>query len=75
MDVNAQGVVEVWQTFRGNEWDNRGEKIGAGTDINVEVKVVGKKNFFESRGGCKFYHAINQSNCASQGPYTNRELS
>lgn len=67
VDVNAQGVVEVWQTFRGNEWDNRGERVAAGRDVSVDVKVVGKKNFYESRGGCKCYpmhNAIIQGCCA-----------
>ena len=63
--MNTQGVVEVWQTFRGNEWDNKGERIAGGRDVSVEVKVLGKKNFYESRGGCtSCQNAIIQSSCA-----------
>ena len=49
------GTVEVWQTFRGNEWDNKGEKYGAGKDISLEVVLLGKKEFYESRGGCESF--------------------
>ncbi|MCJ1353865.1 MAG: hypothetical protein MMC33_003852 [Icmadophila ericetorum] len=45
------GVVEVWQTFRGNKWENLGEKYAAGKDVTVEAKLLGKKEFYESRGG------------------------
>ena len=57
VDVDRQGVVEVYQTFRGNEWDNKGERLGVGKDVNVNVKVLVEKNFYESRGGCKDFHA------------------
>ena len=53
--MNRQGVVEVYQTFRGNEWDNKGERLGAGVDVNVNVRVLTEKNFYESRGGCEYY--------------------
>ena len=50
VDVVGQ-EVEVWQTWRGNEWDNKGEMVGKGW---AEVKVVGRKEFYEGRAGCKF---------------------
>ena len=47
--------VEIWQTFRGNEWENKGEKVGEGVGTcRVDVKVVGAKGFYEERGGCEF---------------------
>lgn len=50
-----EGRIEVWQTFRGNEWDNKGEKVGEGMgSCGVEVKVVGAKGFYEERGGCAY---------------------
>ena len=55
--MNRQGVVEAYQTFRGNEWDNKGERLGAGVDVNVNVRVLTEKNFYESRGGCE-YHLV-----------------
>lgn len=43
--------VDVWQTFRGNEWDNKGERRGGNA---VEVVPVAKKEFYQDRGGCEF---------------------
>ncbi|MCJ1480333.1 hypothetical protein MMC06_000488 [Schaereria dolodes] len=52
VDVSEQDAVEIWQTFRGNEWDNKGERIGAGSgSANADVRVVGERAFYESRGG------------------------
>lgn len=48
--------VDVWQTFRGNEWNNKGEKLGGGTvemgGVNVNVGVLGERGFYEARQGC-----------------------
>ncbi|KAK8171234.1 hypothetical protein BKA80DRAFT_306014 [Phyllosticta citrichinensis] len=46
-------VVRAWQTFRGNEWDNRGEKRGEGRGgrANLEVRVLGGKEYYIQRGG------------------------
>ena len=54
VDVSAQGKVAVWQTFRGNEWDNKGERVGGGNgeEVTVEVQVLGPKNYYETRSGC-----------------------
>ncbi|KAJ5709617.1 hypothetical protein N7493_009908 [Penicillium malachiteum] len=57
VDVAADGsILGVWETFRGNPWDNRGsEKYVvdvAGkkqSDIVVEAKLVGRRGFFEER--------------------------
>ena len=61
VDVAADGsVLGVWETYRGNPWDNRGaEKYVvdvAGkpqTDVVVEAKLVGRKGFYEQRTVCK----------------------
>jgi hypothetical protein len=52
-------VVGVWETFRGNEWGNRGvEKFrvagdtGSKEDVVVDVKVMGRKGFYEARQTC-----------------------
>ena len=61
VDVAADGsVLGVWETFRGNPWDNRGsekyivdvagKKSG---DVVVEAKVIGRKGFYEERAKCK----------------------
>ncbi|KAL3459865.1 hypothetical protein BJX64DRAFT_198377 [Aspergillus heterothallicus] len=62
VDVDASGfVVGVWETFRGNEWGNRGiEKFKASSprdpeatrenaNVVVDVRVVGRKGFYETR--------------------------
>ncbi|OJJ08086.1 hypothetical protein ASPVEDRAFT_89321 [Aspergillus versicolor CBS 583.65] len=63
VDLDERGYVKgVWETFRGNEWGNRGvEKYlrpvdvqavagqGNARDVVVDVKVVGKKGFYEVR--------------------------
>lgn len=55
MDGSEDGKIEVWQTFRGNEWDNKGERMGGGVgDVRVEARAAGEKGFYEGRGGCEF---------------------
>ncbi|KAJ5145614.1 uncharacterized protein N7515_000178 [Penicillium bovifimosum] len=57
VDVAADGtILGIWETFRGNPWDNRGtEKYivdVAGKkqlDVVVEAKVIGRKVFYEQR--------------------------
>ncbi|KAH7073737.1 hypothetical protein BKA63DRAFT_39689 [Paraphoma chrysanthemicola] len=45
-------VVRAWQTFLGNEWDNKGESRGeGGNGLVVEAKIVGTKYFYQERGG------------------------
>lgn len=63
VDVAADGaVLGVWETFRGNAWDNRGPEkyvvdVAGGqkkqTDVVVEAKVVGRKGFYEERAKCE----------------------
>ena len=60
VDVSADGAVTgVWETFRGNPWENRGaEKYvrdaakTAGDDVVVSAKVLGKREFYEERTKC-----------------------
>ncbi|KAL2802884.1 hypothetical protein BJX63DRAFT_413588 [Aspergillus granulosus] len=59
VDVDSSGfVVGVWETFRGNEWGNRGvekfkvaSEVGTreNVDVVVDVRVVGRKGFYEAR--------------------------
>jgi hypothetical protein len=60
VDVAADGsILGVWETFRGNPWDNRGAEkyivdVGKkGGDVVVEAKVVGRKAFYEERAKCE----------------------
>ena len=58
VDVDAEKGIEVWRTYRGNEWSNKGEKIGGSAngkeeDVRIEVKTQGEKGYYEGRGGCE----------------------
>ena len=50
--------IGVWQTFRANEWDNKGEVLGEGSaaeGLRVDVQVLGVRDVYEQRGGCMCY--------------------
>ncbi|EDP51276.1 hypothetical protein ACP6JD_004397 [Aspergillus fumigatus] len=60
VDVSADGtVLGVWETYRGNPWDNRGrEKFvvdaagGNGAkaaEVMVEAKILARRGFYEER--------------------------
>lgn len=59
IDVTQEGEVEAvraWQTFRGNEWDNKGEERAAGKGnkvVDLEVRCLSPKNYYQEREGCK----------------------
>lgn len=59
IDVADDGKVMAWDTFRGNEWSNKGEQRsvseGNGGAKILEVKVQGGKKYYAPRGGCKLY--------------------
>jgi hypothetical protein len=53
--------VMSWQTFRGNEWDNKGEIRGQGygadpEGVKIEARPTGVKDYYQPRQGCKFSH-------------------
>ena len=59
VDVSADGnVIGVWETFRGNQWENKGAEKplgGSGTgDVVVEARVLGKRGFYEQRPKCEY---------------------
>ncbi|KAH8593229.1 hypothetical protein B0O99DRAFT_547387 [Bisporella sp. PMI_857] len=56
VDVSEEaGTVEVWGTWRGNEWGNKGEavKVEGKADgaLGFDVRVLGKKEYFVERTG------------------------
>ncbi|KAI6708968.1 hypothetical protein PZA11_003145 [Diplocarpon coronariae] len=57
VDVTEGAAVQVWGTFRGNEWDNKGEKVdireveGRVGVWGFEVRAAGKKEYFIERVG------------------------
>ncbi|KAK2594877.1 hypothetical protein QQS21_007429 [Conoideocrella luteorostrata] len=45
-------LVQAWDTFRGNEWANKGEALllkGGSAGQGIEVKSIGKKIYFVER--------------------------
>ncbi|CAK4033877.1 ER membrane complex subunit 7 homolog [Lecanosticta acicola] len=45
-------TIDAWQTFRGNEWNNKGPSYGSGKDeLSVQIRPSGKKDFYQVRGG------------------------
>lgn len=54
-DNVAEELVQVWQTFRGNEWSNKGSRLGEGKRVlNVALQPSSKKDFYQQRGGCQY---------------------
>ncbi|GIZ46309.1 hypothetical protein CKM354_000943800 [Cercospora kikuchii] len=44
--------ISAWATFRGNEWDNKGQSFGTGKDeLKIDVKAGAEKQFYQERGG------------------------
>ncbi|KAL7808871.1 hypothetical protein V8C26DRAFT_423315 [Trichoderma gracile] len=59
VDVGADGEVKVqaWETYRGNEWGNKGEEVpvrSEGATRSLAVKAAGPKIFFVERTKCDF---------------------
>jgi len=45
-------TVEAWQTFRGNEWSNKGAHYGSGNgELRIQLSPSGGKDFYQPRGG------------------------
>ncbi|KAK1827562.1 ER membrane protein complex subunit 7 [Podospora conica] len=42
-------AVLAWETFRGNEWGNKGEAVVPSTGGGLEVRVLGGKGYFSER--------------------------
>jgi hypothetical protein len=54
--ANANANVRVWETYRGNDWENKGEEMRASTaDGTFPVKVLGAKVYYTERGSCEFF--------------------
>ncbi|KXT15570.1 hypothetical protein AC579_9952 [Pseudocercospora musae] len=50
-EENAQNI-SAWQTFRGNEWSNKGQSFGEGKDeLRIDVRPGARKDFYQQRGG------------------------
>jgi O-acetylhomoserine/O-acetylserine sulfhydrylase len=47
-------VVSVWETYRGNDWDNKGEAV-ASDAVGYELRVLGVKSYFMERSKCEAF--------------------
>lgn len=48
----TEEIIEVHQTFRGNEWSNKGQKYGsAKSQLIIAIPPIGKRDFYQKRGG------------------------
>lgn len=48
----AQEIVHVWQTFRGNDWSNKGPLLGSAQDeLRIDVRPAATKDYYQQRGG------------------------
>ena len=47
---NGQLNISAWQTFRGNEWSNKGPHYGKGQgELSVEGRSTAQKEFYHKR--------------------------
>ncbi|KAL2290188.1 hypothetical protein FJTKL_00667 [Diaporthe vaccinii] len=50
----ARLKVAAWETYRGNDWNNKGEAAAVTNGGALEAKVLGPKNFFMERSSCEW---------------------
>ncbi|KXL45451.1 hypothetical protein M433DRAFT_155494 [Acidomyces richmondensis BFW] len=51
-DDSSKQSIHVWQTFRGNEWGNKGPLFGSGTgELTISIAPSTRKDFYLPRGG------------------------
>ncbi|KAL1894830.1 hypothetical protein Cpir12675_003475 [Ceratocystis pirilliformis] len=50
IDIDAAGqLIGAWETYRGNEWDNKGEVVQGFQTGRLEMRVLGQRGFFVER--------------------------
>ncbi|KAM7218793.1 ER membrane protein complex subunit 7 [Rhypophila decipiens] len=59
LDVDSTGSVKVWETYRGNDWANKGEAIqGTGEAGVFDIRVLGTKGYFMERAKFNFFSIL-----------------
>lgn len=62
-DEKVTGLkIQAWETFRGNDWGNKGEAVGLDGGA-LRVKVMGQKAFFMERSSCEYPIFIDRYGC------------
>lgn len=57
-DEEVDGLkVQAWETFRGNDWDNKGESVGLEGGA-LRVRVMGQKAFLMERSSCESWGLV-----------------
>lgn len=59
IDVGDDETVQAWETFRGNDWANKGEALalrrGSDGSAGFEVRSLGRKGYFMERPKCRSF--------------------
>ena len=58
VDIKDDGSIEAWETFRGNDWGNKGEVIAVREGSfggGLEVRALGGKTYFLERPKCEYF--------------------
>ena len=50
--------VKVWETFRGNDWDNKGEFVPLQQDGVYDLRPLGAKDYFVERTKCELAYKV-----------------
>jgi ER membrane protein complex subunit 7 len=45
-------ILRAWETYRGNDWDNKGEAVTLSDGDVFDIRAIGVKNYFAERTGC-----------------------
>lgn len=57
VDVSEEDAVQAWETFRGNDWENKGEALAlrraSDGSAGFELRSLGRKGYFMERPKCK----------------------
>lgn len=58
IDVSTTDQISAWQTFRGNEWSNKGPSYGSSSEdgsstdeLTIHVAPSGQKEYYQQRTG------------------------
>lgn len=75
--VGAESV-EAWGTWRGNEWDNKGEVIEAqewtSGGKSFGLRALGTKEYLVERAGCEYLANHTQINLLSSANFASQSL-
>ncbi|KAK4580537.1 hypothetical protein LTR86_000740 [Recurvomyces mirabilis] len=52
-DGTYSETISAWQTFRGNEWSNKGSPYGTANNgvLAIQIQAASQKDFYQTRGG------------------------